>query len=334
MGMLGGNQFGGSNDGGGGGSASRGRTSTNNFLNPMDPGASMGTGAFGNSVNYNNIFSAIPAYDAGRWRDQNNANFGQMIAGDTGLIRNNLSNQQNRDQYGFDAQSRALDSQSLQNRFNQQNASLNLDLNNVGFDKERNGLRLQGNGLDRGKIGEDRGFAQRDLDMTLMGQMAQGVRQIRGNNSQATANGSMFAPMVGQRNKDTLFDTKLAGDKARLGFDQTISGLNNKEGHLGLDDKAIEISNRELDNQAAKIGLTRDQYRTTLDEGLAKLGLNGQISANQLMYQLAHGDLGNQDIMRRVMDEAMKTTQGQGLVGNRFITDGRAGSMLQGYAPY
>lgn len=266
------------------------------------------------------------------YRNQTNANFGRRIAGNTDYVRNNLSNNQARDNYGFDAQSRALDEQSLRNNFSNNQASLGLDLNNVGFDKERNGLRLQGNNLDRGQIGEQRGFAQRDLDQSLIGSMAQGVREIRGNNSNATAGGSWFSPMRGVRNNDTLFDTKLAGDKARLGYDQTISGLNNKTGHLDLDDKALDISNRELDNQAAKIGLSQQQLRTTLDEGLAKLGLNGQISTNQLMYQIANGDLGNVDIVNRVM--ALATQDTANGVGNQFIQDGRAGSMLSNSAPY
>jgi hypothetical protein len=268
---------------------------------------------------------AMPRYGTQQYQDALNGAFGAVYPqhwADVAQI--GLGQQGARDRYRFDVAGQNLDRNRLQSNFNLGSRELDLQNQSLGFDRERNELRRQGIGFDRGDIGAQRGFNQRNLDMSLMDALAQGVRRTRSNNSEATGRGAWFAPMRGIRNDDIRFDTQMAGDQARLGFDKSNQALNLREQNLGLDEKSIDIANRELDAQAQKIGLSRDQLRATLDQGIAQLGLQGQISTNQLMNGLASGDLQHAQLIQGILQDIIRS----GMAGD-FMTDGRGGSVLQ-----
>lgn len=291
---------------------------------------SFGTGAQTLNGGRGNPYAGMPTYGSNEYSQALTDAFGaQYPTRWADVAQIGLGQQSARDRHRFDQAGNALDANRLNSNYQLGNREIDLQLAGVGFDRERNELRRQGIGLDRADIGAQRGFNQRDLDMTLADALAGGVRKTRQNNSDATARGAWFAPMRGIRNDDIRFDTQMAGDRARLGYDRDTQALNSREGQLGLDEKGLDIANRELDNQAAKLGLNRDQLRATLDQGIAQLGLQGQISTNQLMNQLASGDLQHAQLIQGILQDIMSS----GMAGD-FMRDGRGGSVLRNFGPW
>jgi hypothetical protein len=214
-------------------------------------------------------------------------------------------------QYGFANQGRNISRGSLQTQFDLGQRNLGIDQATLGLRRQQNMMGLEGNQIDREHIGQQRGFAQRGLDMDLAEQMRRGLIDIRTNEEDAQTRGGFFAPGTQRANQDILAATRASGDRSRLGYDETIAGLGAREKKLGLDDRQVKIADQILGQQAAQLGIQGDQLRAKLNEGLARLGLEGQIDAQQLVYGQAKGNIATQELYQKIINEALGTMSAQ-----------------------
>lgn len=191
--------------------------------------------------------------------------------------------------YGFENQQRDLDRANLSTSFGFDQRNQASDLASLALRRQQNMLGLQSNDIERGQIAAQRGFAGRDLNSSLAEAMDRGIRAQTQNNEDRQAAGGFFAPGTQRTNDEILRDTRYAGDRARLGYDQTMSGLSARESKLGLDDQQVKLSDQILAQQANQLGIKGDELKARYQQGLAKLGLDSQISASDLAYKMSHG---------------------------------------------
>lgn len=209
--------------------------------------------------------------------------------------------------YGLGQQGRDLSRANLQSDFSFNQRDLATNQATLGLRRQQNMLGLEGNEIDRGHIGAQRGFAQRGLDLDLGDAMRRGILDIRQNEEDAQARGGFFAPGTQRTNRDILAATRASGDRSRLGYDETIAGLGVREQKLGLDDKQVKMADQILAQQATQLGIQGDQLRAKLNEGIARLGLEGQIDAQQLVYGQANGKIAEAELYQKIINEAMGT---------------------------
>lgn len=222
---------------------------------------------------------------------------------------------------GFDQQQSALNRQQLLDNNSFDVRALGNDQATLALRRQQNMLGLDANNIARGQIAANRGFAQRDLDSTLADAMRRGIIAQRDNNSQAIARGGWYAPFRGARNTDIYNNTRAAGDQARLGFDRTMSGLGAQEQKLGLDDQQTRLADQILGQQAASLGIKADQLKSSLQSGLAKLGLDSQISAADLAYKMQNSSIDEMKMWQQVFNAAMEA-QGMDQVAGDIMAKG------------
>lgn len=234
---------------------------------------------------------------------------------------------------------------------------IGLDYQNLGYQREANNLKYSDLALDRQNVGIDRrgvdvtrdylnkmrGYAGDTLGQQLYDAMRQGVYQTVQNNSQATANGAWFAPMRQFENANIYGDTLNAGNQARTGYAKTIAGydrdsanadldmarLDVREKGISNDEQRVAIANKQLDIQAAKLGLTGEQMRLALDKGLQNLGMSNAMTVNQIMSGLASN---NAQVQQLAMNMMMQASQAAGYQGYGSRGLGSIASQLPPYA--
>lgn len=236
-----------------------------------------------------------------------------------------MNQQMLRDRGAYDTGVSNLSGQSLRNDYSLASRDLASDRASLGLRRQQNNLGLQSNAIDRNQIGAQRDFAGRERDQAIGNAMREGIMQTKLNDSNYISRGAYFAPFRGMKNEGIRADTMAAGDRARLGYDTTMSGLGAREQKLGLDDQGIKIADQLLATQASQLGVKADQLAARLNEGLAKLGLDGQLNAQQLMYGLAQGDLKYQDIMKQVHAAALQNSA--------MMTSGTGGDVMKKFMP-
>lgn len=237
-----------------------------------------------------------------------------------------IQQQQLHDQYNNSIAGNALTAGSLQSDYNfglQGNA---LDQAAIGLDRQRLGLQTQGNQIDQASLAAQKEFARRQLEASQMNALRGGVMRTIENNSNAIGNGAWFAPRRGTINANIAADTRAQSDAAQLSYDKALEGYSTAGAHLALDDQSIALSNQQLDLKSKELGISADQLKARLSEGLQKLGLDNQISLQQLMAGLGSNNLAYQEIMGKIVDDALQMSN---LVGS-----GTAGAILQNMRPY
>lgn len=140
-----------------------------------------------------------------------------------------------------------------------------------------------------------------DIDSLEANQRA--ATQDRGLRSDATARGAYTTP----------------GLKSDLGDVQ--SNLANTQGRIGLSRKEADLRYRqtqdELDRRAKDLGLDRKAYDAQLQQGLAKLNLDGIITASDLAAAITSGDFQQQQIAESIIRQAQQNAayfpQGSGV---------------------
>ncbi len=219
--------------------------------------------------------------------------------------------------------------------------ALGLDRESLGFDLSDIGI--QGRGLDvdqrqaqalRDLLHQQQGFTNQGYDLAsqLLGIQREGIgadfdQGKRAAVSDATVRGAIGAPGL-QTDYNTLAGTRdraIAGNEtqlkqAGLSRDESLAGLENQLTNnwmdfdrIGLGREGLEndkgrvgLKGKALDLEAEKLGITADELRQKLNNGLAQLGLQGQINADQLLAKKAGAVGGVFDSVNEVMRLALQ----------------------------
>jgi hypothetical protein len=139
----------------------------------------------------------------------------------------------------------------------------------LGLDRERIGLGREGLNVDTGEAHRQAGT------------------QVRGINSEYTAQGGWFAPEKGAKVEDTyanLRDTLARIDLERRGLDVDEKGVGLREQGTNLD---FEAQRSALERQAQKYGLDAKELQMRLQRGLHQLNLQDKLSVMDLFGQSA-----------------------------------------------
>ena len=205
----------------------------------------------------------------------------------------------------LDAMQAALGRQDLHNTYGTSSARLDLQGNELGIASQQLALKNQGLGIDRrglqnqGKyLGQMAGIHDRDLASKIDQYERDLATDQRTTTSDATSRGGYFSPFhrldLADNYANALSGMSSAarhreGQQYAYDKDMANIGLDHERLDLGYQD--IGLSEQQLDNQAAELGISRDELNNSLQQGLAQLGLDQQISGQQLADAL----FGNQN---------------------------------------
>lgn len=176
-------------------------------------------------------------------------------------------------------------------------------------------LALRGLGLDqqdlntqRRGIGRDLRFSRREEEIArqmlanTQAQTNQGaLEQTQAARNEAVAGGSMLAPGINTDLTNIYGNLVLDRQANQLGFDRDLLGIRQQRGHL-------RDQRRQLDTQAQRLGLTRDQLQNSLQQGLTNLRLDGVMNMSDLLMAMndttsRRGQLAN-DIFMQALQAA------------------------------
>lgn len=236
---------------------------------------------------------------------QQQGNVANSIAAYTNLVYGPqvaqwMQNQhQNQQMAGFDAQSLALQQQALQQQHGSNIANLNLNQAGLGLDREEIGLGYRGNNVSRDFIAAVQNIADRALQNTIGGYERDARIDQRDTTSDYTARGAFFAPFHSQDLDNIAAQRDERITAARLDRESSEAGWQRDLRNLALDDERLGIAERRLDLEAQRFGLQRKDYEAALNNGLAQLGLQGQINAAQLAWMM---DSGNAELAALAME--------------------------------
>lgn len=227
------------------------------------------------------------------------------------------------------AMSQALDRTGLQNQYSNNMARLGLQEQGLGLDRQGNqiqrgmlGLDREGLGVSRKYIGQMMGVSDRDLASTLEGIGQNLATDQRNTTSDYTSRGSYFAPFHRLDLADNyatalrgMSDARRQREAQQYGYDRDLA-------NIGLDDRRIDyryqdlgLSDKRLDLEARKIGLSRDEYEQALDQGLAQLGLQGSMSADQLAAALYSNDAQQAELAQQILMSALMYSGNPAIMG-------------------
>ena len=197
--------------------------------------------------------------------------------------------------------------------------SLDLKSRGIGLDRNSNALKMAGFGLDRQDNSNERGYITRlrelaGLDNTNSANRIsfEGQDKARDIKSGYLTGGTSFAPGhtydQGANYLRTLNDlnTQEYGYQRDLaGFDRKEQGLDTSDARIGLSEQELGIANQRLDLMAGQLGIDRSRLEDSLSRGLAELGLQGQISAAELAYQITNSSGEYGQLLSKLFSDAL-----------------------------
>jgi hypothetical protein len=186
-------------------------------------------------------------------------------------------------------------------------------------------------------LGQNRGFARDAFRSQLEGLDAQGLqvgeqtrRSLSALTGDAAARGALVAGGTQEKASDVATDERFARDSlarqrsdADLAFrkedaglkfqqeevlrDKELNGLNTNEQIARLNDRQ-----RQLDLEAAKLGVQADQLANNLQSTLARLNLDRVTSVGQIMDSLASNDLNRAQMARSIVQQSYQEARAGG----------------------
>lgn len=262
-------------------------------------------------------------------------NHNPLLAG-LGLDRHQMTTNAGYRNQGFN-----LSEQELRGQYGSNVAQLGLANRGIGLSRDelanqRGFLDLdrRGNQVDRGYIGSMQQIADRVLQSNIGGFERDLATDQRNTTSDFTARGAFFAPFHAAelRDRQDRFDQQ--SRETRLGRERDEAGWQRDLSHLGLSDERIDLKGKDLsiaeqrlDLEASRLGLQRADYDRALSEGLARLGLDRQMSASDLAFMMAGSDQAQADLARQIADQALmyysNSSVRDSIMGNIFRNQGR-----------
>lgn len=251
-------------------------------------------------------------------------------------------------QRGIDSQSNALQADNLRGGIDAQLAQIGINrqqgLTDVETaDRQRVlidqlfGLQGQRSALQEADLnnalvylGKNRDLALQGNDISLKGLIQQALQDRRGARSDATVRGAYASQghnqvqgdiNVGEQlGKDKLANertgiqtsyeessAKVQSDLRQLYLDRDEAALNHNEQVAAIEDRR-----KALFYEAQKYGLTEDELRRQLDNGLAQLALDRQTSANKLMSAIAENNARQAAAANQIVQQALIAAQQAG----------------------
>lgn len=189
---------------------------------------------------------------------------------------------------------------------------IGLDREGIGIQRGMLGLDREGLGVQRGYIGKMSGLADRSLEQTLGGINRNLATEQQNTTNEYGARGAYFTPFHRRDLADNYADALQARTEAAQQREGQQYGWDRDLANLGLDDRRIDlryqdldVGNKRLDLEAQRLGLDAKDYQTALDQGLAKLGLEGTINSAQLGAMLAGNDQQQAQLAQQMMEAAL-----------------------------
>lgn len=203
------------------------------------------------------------------------------------------------------------------------------------------GANLRGLGLDQNAIDVRRGANARDaayyqnllglmpyyqnlsakeLERALGSSRQQGTMERLGINSDYTSRGAFFSGMRTIKNIDSAMSEQNRNTSANIGYGRDMLGQTEKT--MGLERSKAMTGDQAalLDIEAQKLGVSRDKYAASLQQGLASLGYDKFMSMSDLIGKLNSSDYQQAQLARQIIDAASAAGQAalDGTLGNAY----------------
>lgn len=190
-------------------------------------------------------------------------------------------------------------------------SALNLDRADLGSNRQRVGLDMEGRNVDRGYIGEMQGLADRSLANQLSGITQNRDAEIRDRNWDYGARGSWFTPARELRNMDTITAADRGMDDARIGRSERQAGWDRDMRQFDLGDRRSQLdyrdlgsAERRLDLEAENLGIARADLDRLFQQGLEGLGYQEAMSAVDLAAMLNSNNAQQQQLAAQTLQDA------------------------------
>jgi len=170
-----------------------------------------------------------------------------------------------------------------------------------------NGLQAARSRADAAAYAQMMGYNTDVFNAQAAGLGNTATANLRNINSQATANGAYTATGV-TANRNSNYDDFMDQYKALAGnYQQQQTQLQMRQGNA-------ETQAQILDREASNLGMKAGQLQTTLNNGLAKLGLQNQISVGNLLTGIQNNNLQALQLYYSIIQQAGQyaTAAGQG----------------------
>jgi hypothetical protein len=150
------------------------------------------------------------------------------------------------------------------------------------IDLQNQALGIQQGALQRqlGLVPQQYGLQQQQFGLQEQGIQAGAAQQMSNLNQQLGASGAYVNP--GSNTQRGYITSNEQRAMQGVGLERQQAALSNKEQMAQLQD-----SQKQLDLQAQRLGISSQELKSRLDNALAQLGLQGKINSMQLMGETA-----------------------------------------------
>jgi hypothetical protein len=297
--------------------------------NPSSP-LSMSNNAYGQYQAFQGMFGPGLAMSQAGYQQQQDAlqnqlaTYGASTGYQQGLVGQDLQNQLA--QYGLQGQGLQQQQAYQQGQYGLQQQGFGLQQQNIDYLKQ---LYPQEYAIQQQQFGlSEQGLS----DQLKQAQVTYG-QNVHGAQSDATARGSINSAGFGGP-QGTLANLSqqlgytergigrqqqglgLSEQQAKLAYGQQQFGLGQQQSQLGLSEQGAALTNtyqgQQIQNALKGLGLSEQQARTKADQAIAQLGLQGQISSDQILQQLGGLQSGQASNLMGVLPQIISLMQGAG----------------------
>lgn len=193
---------------------------------------------------------------------------------------------------------------------------------NYGFDVRSLGLKDEALGVERGGIQRRGGLLEGQLQMANQlrqmldpeyyarhAEIGRGVENERfRNRAQTRSRGAMGSEGYRFDQNDIIETGNFQMGELYRGFQRDVLGANDRIAQAGESVAANKDALRMLDIQAKQLGVDRDRLASNLELGLQRLGLDRQMSLNELLGRMTSNRVEDQMLGQRIMQAALQAT--------------------------
>jgi hypothetical protein len=160
----------------------------------------------------------------------------------------------------------------------QQQQEAGFSLQNLGLDKNSLGIQQGALARQMALLPQQYGLQTQGFDLQQQQAQYGAMTGMRDLNSAATARGAFTAGGTQAARGD--INESLQNSLANLGLQRQGAALNFKEQTAQQQD-----SQKQLDIQSQRLGISGDEIKSRLDNALAQLGIGSQISSEQILAE-------------------------------------------------
>jgi hypothetical protein len=175
-------------------------------------------------------------------------------------------------------------------------------LQNLGLDTQSLGIQQGALGRQQALLPQQYALQTQGFDLSQQGIQNSAAQQTRGLNSSQTARGAYTSIGANQGRQD--IQTQLQQNLANLGLQRQGAALNFQEQQAQNAD-----SEKQLDIQSKRLGISKDELSARLNNALAQLGISGQVSANQLLQGFSQAASGEFTPLNNILPDVANQLQ-------------------------